>query len=140
MAGTIRPADDLSRRALDGILLADIATAQELTGRLGKLDRIDLILPEEAEEAAAARIGTLLPSSARVLPADARSGAVREMTAGFRFNLMALSLLALVVGMFLIYNTMTFSVVQRRALFGTLRCLGVTRREVFSLVLGRTIR
>jgi putative ABC transport system permease protein len=30
---------------------------------------------------------------------------------------------------------MTFSVVTRRALFGTLRCLGVTRREVFGLVM-----
>ena len=58
------------------------------------------------------------------------------MTAAFRVNLSALSLLALVVGLFLIYNTMTFSVVQRRSLFGTLRCLGVTRREVFALVLG----
>ena len=42
-------------------------------------------------------------------------------------NLTALSLLALLVGMFLIYNTMTFSVVQRRPLIGTLRALGVTR-------------
>jgi putative ABC transport system permease protein len=58
------------------------------------------------------------------------------MTAAFSVNLTALSLLALVVGMFLIYNTMTFSVVQRRGLFGTLRCLGVTRQEVFQLVLG----
>ena len=58
------------------------------------------------------------------------------MTAAFRTNLTALSLLALVVGMFLIYNTMTFSVVQRRPLFGTLRCLGVTRAEVFTLVVG----
>jgi putative ABC transport system permease protein len=56
------------------------------------------------------------------------------MTAAFRLNLRALSLLALVVGLFLIYNSMTFSVVQRRSLFGTLRCLGVTRREIFVLV------
>ena len=59
----------------------------------------------------------------------ARQGTIEEMTAAFRINLTALSLLALVVGMFLIYNTMTFSVVQRRPLFGTLRCLGVTRRR-----------
>ena len=38
--------------------------------------------------------------------------------------------------MFLIYNSMTFSVVQRRPLFGTLRCLGVTRGEIARLVLG----
>jgi putative ABC transport system permease protein len=58
------------------------------------------------------------------------------MTTAFRTNLTALSLLALVVGMFLIYNSMTFSVVQRRPLFGTLRCLGATREEIGGLVLG----
>ncbi len=57
------------------------------------------------------------------------------MTRAFRLNLTALSLLALVCGVFLIYNTMTFSVVQRRTLIGTLRALGVTRRQVFALVL-----
>ena len=41
-----------------------------------------------------------------------------------------------VVGMFLIYNTITFSVVQRRGLIGTLRCIGVSRRQIFALVLG----
>ena len=61
------------------------------------------------------------------------------MTAAFRTNLTALSLLALVVGMFLIYNSMTFSVVQRRPLFGTLRCLGVTRGEIGALVLGEAV-
>jgi putative ABC transport system permease protein len=76
----------------------------------------------------------LLPPDAHLLTIEARTGTVQEMTAAFRLNLTALSLLALVVGMFLIYNTMTFSVVQRRPLFGTLRCLGVTRREVFALV------
>ncbi len=40
----LAPADDLSRRALDGLLIADMATAQEVLDRVGKLDRIDLIL------------------------------------------------------------------------------------------------
>lgn len=138
IAGLLLPSDDLSRRALQGLILADISTAQELTGRLGVLDRIDLILPE-GDDAAIQRIAALLPGDARVLPVDARTGAVEEMTAAFRVNLTALSLLALLVGLFLIYNTMTFSVVQRRPLFGTLRCLGVTRREVFLLVVGEAL-
>ena len=61
------------------------------------------------------------------------------MTRAFRLNLTALSLLALVCGAFLIYNTMTFSVVQRRTLIGTLRALGVTRGEIFALVLGEAL-
>jgi putative ABC transport system permease protein len=133
VAGLLQPRDDLSRRALEGILLADIATAQELTDRVGRLDHIDLILPEG--EAQRARIEMLLPQGVRIQPAEAQTGSTKQMTAAFRLNLTALSLLALVVGMFLIYNTMTFSVVQRRSLFGILRCLGVTRREVFALVL-----
>ena len=67
---------------------------------------------------------------------QARGNAVEQMTRAFRTNLTALSLLALVVGTFLIYNTMTFSVVQRREQLGRMRALGVTRGELFSLVLG----
>jgi putative ABC transport system permease protein len=134
LAGLLKPDNDLSTRTLEGVILADIATAQELTGQEGKLSRIDLILPEEDPQAAQ-RLTAWLPQGYRVEPAQARSGTIRQMTEAFQLNLTALSLLALVVGLFLIYNTMTFSVVQRRALFGTLRCLGVTRREVFALVL-----
>ena len=133
LAGVLTPTDRLSRRALEGIVLADIATAQELTGRVGRLDRIDLILPKGAAQVA--QVQTSLPAGVRVLPVEVRTGATRQMTAAFRLNLTALSLLALIVGMFLIYNTMTFSVVQRRSLFGILRSLGVTRLEVFALVL-----
>ena len=135
VVGLLAPADDFSRRAVDGLVVADIATAQELTGRTGRLDRIDLILPSDAR-VAVDQIRALLPAGVTVVQVSARSGTIEEMTAAFRLNLQALSLLALVVGLFLIYNTVTFSVVQRRALFGTLRALGVTRREIFFLVTG----
>lgn len=133
VAGLLDPADGLSRRALNGIVLADISTGQELTGQLGKLSYIDVIIPEGDTESLA-KIEALLPKGVEIQEVAARSGTIEEMTAAFRLNLTALSLLALIVGLFLIYNTMTFSVVKRRPLFGTLRCLGVTRREVFGLV------
>ena len=78
----------------------------------------------------------LAPEGARLIEASSRQGAIREMSEAFKLNLTALSLLALLVGLFLIYNTMTFAVVQRRSLYGTMRSLGITRREVFGLVLG----
>ena len=134
LVGVLNPRDDLRRRAMSGLILADIATAQELTGQAETLDRIDLILPKDAK-AQASRIRELLPAGARLDPVGARTGAVEQMTAAFQTNLTALSLLALVVGVFLIYNTMTFAVVQRRALFGTLRALGATRQQVFQIVL-----
>ncbi|HPZ10375.1 MAG TPA: FtsX-like permease family protein, partial [Candidatus Eremiobacteraeota bacterium] len=64
---------------------------------------------------------------------------VTNMTRAFNLNLTALSTLALIVGMFLIYNTMTFSVVQRRTMIGMLRAVGVTRGEIFRLILGEAL-
>lgn len=141
VAGLLQTDDPLSQRALSNLILADISTAQEITGRVGSLDRIDLILDQTCTNlktgqscAQIEQIGSYLPEAAHLLTVEARTGAVEQMTAAFQLNLTALSLLALVVGMFLIYNTMTFSVVQRRGHFGTLRCLGVTRREIFTFV------
>ncbi|NPV56211.1 MAG: FtsX-like permease family protein [Anaerolineae bacterium] len=135
VAGLLIPADDISARALDGMMLADISTAQELTGRIGKLDRIDLILTPNQVESVRAQ----LPPGVSLETANARQGAVEEMTQAFRMNLSALSMLALIVGLFLIYNTMTFAVVQRRPLFGILRCLGVTRREIFMMIMSEAL-
>ena len=139
IVGLLEPRDALSRRALENLILADISTVQELSGRLGILERIDLILSKEDQDAAVLGIKSFLPSNAEVLPAEGRSQAVEQMTSAFRTNLTALSLLGLTVGLFLIYNTMTFSVVQRRQAFGTLRALGVTGREIFILVLGEAL-
>ena len=134
--GLLVPSDELSRRALDGLLIVDISTAQELLGKVGRLDRIDLIVPPGAEgNAKLDEIRRLLPAGARIVRPSARSDTVEEMTAAFRLNLTALSLLALVVGMFLIYNTVSFSVVQRRPVLGILRALGMTRRELFVMIL-----
>ncbi len=136
IVGLLAPSDDLSRRALQGLLITDISTAQEVLQQLHKLDRIDLIVSnDEVGRQALATIATILPPGARIETSSARSGAVNEMTAAFSLNLTALSLLALVVGMFLIYNTVTFSVVQRRPVLGSLRALGMTRREVYVLIL-----
>ncbi len=137
LAGVLEPQDEGSRRALADLLVMDIAAAQEILGRNGKIDRIDLIVPEgNSGEKLLARAAAVLPPGAQILRSSSRSQTTEEMTRAFRLNLTALSLLALVCGVFLIYNTMTFSVVQRRTLIGTLRALGVTRGQIFSLVLG----
>ncbi len=136
VVGLLRPADSVSRRALEGILFTDIASAQEMLAMTGKLSHIDLIA---GSDAALAGVAAVLPPGVAIETAAARGNAIRQMTAAFELNLSALSLLALVVGMFLIYNTVTFSVVQRRPLFGVLRCLGATGGQLFALILGEAI-
>ena len=61
------------------------------------------------------------------------------MLGGFELNLAAMSLLSLIVGMFLIYNTVSASVARRHREIGILRSLGVTRNEVRALFLGEAI-
>lgn len=135
IVGILDPGDALSQRTLDGLIISDISTAQEFTGMIGRLSRIDLIVPSK-DTWMVERLSAWLPPEHQVVSSVASSSSIQQMTAAFQLNLSALSLLALVVGLFLIYNTMTFSVVQRRTMFGTLRCLGVTRLEVFFLVVG----
>jgi len=133
LTGLLDPADDFTRRALDTLILTDISTAQSLSDTAGKLTQIDLILPDGFDSTP---LSASLPPGNLVATSELRNDQVLEMTNAFRVNLTALSLLALVVGLFLIYNAMTFSVVQRRSLFGTLRSIGYTREQVFGMVLG----
>lgn len=133
-------ASAVSAEAVADLLIADIATAQEVLGRAGRLTRIDMIFDATPDGAALLeRARDLLPDGVRLAGAATRTETTRSMTRAFRLNLAALSLLALVCGAFLVYNTMSFSVVQRRELIGTLRALGVTRREIFALTLGEAL-
>ena len=141
LLGVIKPAQTkMEGSALDDLLFTDIATAQELLAMQGRLSHIDLIIPEGVdEEAYVKRLKALLPPGADLIPAGNRSQALAQMTRAFHANLIASSLLALLVGAFLIYNTMSFVVVQQRPLIGTLRTLGVTRRQVFRGILGQAM-
>ncbi|MEM9772699.1 MAG: ABC transporter permease, partial [Cyanobacteria bacterium P01_D01_bin.73] len=136
VVGILQPANALTRDALSNVLFTDIASAQEVLSMQGRLSHIDLIADNEAD---LTPIQAILPEEVKLTTAQAQKNAVQQMTAAFKLNLTALSLLALVVGMFLIYNTVTFSVIQRRSLFGTLRCLGVTQGQLFQLILGESL-
>ena len=136
LVGLLAP-NESGASAVENLLITDIATAQEILGLDGQLSRVDVRVPEgEAGQKLLATIRQLLPAGVEILSSRGRSQAIEQMIRAFQLNLTALSLLALIVGAFLIYNTMIFSVVQRRGLLGLLRIQGVTRREIFLLVLG----
>jgi putative ABC transport system permease protein len=136
IVGLLNTDDSLSRQALDNLMLTDISTAQEWVGQPGVISRIDLILPERFDRDT---LRPLLPPGAVLTSPRQQSSTLGQMTAAFELNLQALSLLALVVGVFLIYNTVTFSVVQRRPVIGILRSVGATKRQIFTLILGEAL-
>ncbi|MDA0736913.1 MAG: FtsX-like permease family protein [Bacteroidetes bacterium] len=139
IAGAIATANQRSQQALESVLLVDINTAQQLFDMDGQLSRIDLIVPDENLEAILASLLAGLPEGTRLVSSGSRTDTLSQMTRAFELNLQALSLLALLVGMFLIYNTMTFSVVQRLPLIGRLRALGVTKSEVLSMIVKEAV-
>ena len=124
-------------RALNGTFaLMDIAAAQWLFGRLGRIDRVDLRLkPEISIDQAEAAIAARLPEGLTVQRPSRRGRQVEKMLEAFHFNLTALSHIALLVGLFLIYNTVSLSVITRRQEVGILRAVGGSRRQVAGLFL-----
>lgn len=114
-----------------GLMLSYLENARHWLARGEQLDRIDLRLNADELE----RVRAWLPPGLRLSPSSARSQQMREMTAAFNTNLTAMSLLALLMGAFLIHNTMSFLVVSRRRHYALLRSLGVTRRELAASVL-----
>ncbi len=116
----------------------DIGWAQELFGSSGRLNAV-LFRTRDSLNTVQKRIQELLPPDVVVqAPAD-RTEQVEQMLAGFQLNLTALSLVSLTVGMLLVYNTITASVVRRRSEIGILRSLGVDREKIRWLFLGEAV-
>ncbi len=132
LVGIIHPANELSAQALASLVVADISTAQEIVGSPGVLTRIDLVLTDAQ---VLADIQGSLPPGVVVRPVESNRSSLEQLSDSFTLNLQALSLLALIVGLFLVYNIMSFSVVQRRTQIGMLRAIGATRRQVFAGIL-----
>ncbi|MFQ5548387.1 MAG: FtsX-like permease family protein [Woeseia sp.] len=125
--------------ALDNLVIADISVAQKWLNQYGTLSRIDVRIPAGNEQANIERIRSILPPDTKLLSAEGRTQSVTSMSAAFMTNLTAMSLLALLVGIFLIYNSVGFAVLQRRGLIGVLRALGLTRKQAFVLILQESL-
>ncbi len=113
------------------LIVADIELAEKVTGKLGRIDSIDIRIPQDNDlDHWQSLIARQLPNSLTVSPQGARTTENRKMLSAFRWNLRILSYIALVVGGFLIYNTISISVVRRRNEIGVLRALGASRSLV----------
>jgi putative ABC transport system permease protein len=135
VAGVIQDRSDRVS-SWDRVAIMDIAAAQVLFGMVGKLDRIDLVTgPEAAIEETAQAVRAVLPPHLSVERPASRTQQVEQMVRAFRLNLTVLSWVGLLVGMFLIYNTMAFAVAQRRREIGIYRAIGMTQSRVAGLFL-----
>ncbi|MBW3672248.1 MAG: FtsX-like permease family protein, partial [Acidobacteria bacterium] len=118
--------------AFDGaIMIMDIHVAQTSFPELeGKLSRIDLIVPDE-DPRILESIRSILPRGVELERPSRRAERVDQMLQAFRVNLIALASVSLIVGIFLVYNTVLVSVLRRRGMIGTMRTLGVGSIQIF---------
>ena len=118
------------------VLLMDIAAAQDLLGLRGRLSHIDLDLSQVADARAhLARIQRRLGAGYRIRDLETEAAGRRELSRAFETSLTALSLMSLLVGMFLVYNTTDFLLVQRNPVFQRLVALGAEPRALVSAMM-----
>ena len=116
---------------LDNVLITDIAAAQIFLNLGENISYVDLRLRKEEIE----RIQSSLPVGVYLADLNAKNHVEGEMSRAFQTNLEAMGLLALVVGVFLVFNTVSFQMLRRKGLFTLLRVLGLTHTRLFVLLM-----
>jgi len=116
-----------------------IPAAQELLDREGQFDAISVAAkPGVTEDELVREIQPILPPEARVqsaaVEAKEQSDEISEFTSFIRYFLLAFAGIALFVGAFVIFNTLSITVAQRTREFATLRTIGASRRQVLGSV------
>jgi putative ABC transport system permease protein len=136
IAGIIPNGPDAPRVPANLILL-DLPRLQSLAGKTGRIDRVEFVIePGPQADERREELRTVLERLSQeghrwtVTSPGARRATAATMTRAFRLNLTVLSLIALLVGLYLIFQALDGAVVRRRAEIAILRSLGVEERTI----------
>ncbi len=133
-------ADAPAARLFDGMIaIMDLPAAQRLLQRDGRVDRIAVMLePGVAVADARARLATRLGDGATVAPPETRGDHAERLLFSLRTMLATASALAVIVGAFIVFQTVAVSVQERRREFALLGSVGIGRRVLVRLCLVET--
>jgi putative ABC transport system permease protein len=135
---------DVSSFGGASIAVLVLPEAQRITGNEGKLQSIQAeAAPGVAPAQLKQRIRAVLPSAVDVRTgreqAAKLSSDVRDNLKFLRVALLAFAGIAIFVGSFIIFNTFSITVAQRKKEFAMLRTLGASRRQVLLAVIAEAL-
>ncbi len=118
----------------------DVPTAQALLDKEGQLDAVQVAAaegttPEQVTQRIQAELGDEFTVRTGVEQADEQSGEIATFTTIIRYFLLSFAGIALFVGAFVIFNTLSITVAQRTREFAIVRTLGASRRQVLRSVI-----
>jgi putative ABC transport system permease protein len=131
---------DLSSIGGATFAIFDVPTAQALLDKEGQLDSVQVAAaegttPEEVTQRIQKELGDDYTVRTGVEQADEDSSEIATFTTIIRYFLLSFAGIALFVGAFVIFNTLSITVAQRMREFATLRTLGASRRQVLRSVI-----
>ena len=130
----------------DNLIIGDIPSVQKILSREGEIDRVEIILnnrslasDSDALQLVESKLGPHIPDGLVLGPTSNRGADRAGMTKAFRLNLMILSLIAMVVGAYLILQALDASVVRRRGEIATFRSMGVSSKSILISIIFESI-
>ncbi|MNX51446.1 FtsX-like permease family protein [compost metagenome] len=126
LAGTFEP----GAVPMERLLVTDIGLAQPLLGKAGRLDRIVFKLSDEEANALQRALQTYYPHQPLWLEPISPALDASQLGDALALNLSALSLLAMAVGLFLVFNAQRFVQSVRRPQLAQLIILGMPPSRV----------
>jgi putative ABC transport system permease protein len=113
------------------IAVMDIYSAQVVFDRGHNFDRIDLMnAPDVKVNDLQQRLKARVPAGIEVIRPDMQGQALENAVTAMRLGMMITSFIALLVGVYIIFNSFTIAVNQRWKEIGILRAVGVERRNI----------
>jgi putative ABC transport system permease protein len=128
-------------RAFGGQLaVMDLPAAQALLAKPGRIDQIDIVVREGAEVAdVQMRLEGTLPATLTVARPVQRGELYERVLASFQALLTGFSLICLIAGIYLIYNTTSTAAVHRAFATALLRITGADAQQLFRLLMAEAL-
>lgn len=122
------------------IAVMDIYSAQVVFGRGHNFDRIDLMnAPGAAVNDLQQRLRARLPAGIEVMRPEMKGQSLENAVTAMRLGMLITSFIALLVGVYIIFNSFTIAVNQRWREIGILRAVGVERRNINAMFLAEAL-